>query len=287
MDRKCNHRKFTDVRAESYRKLFDASPTRIFPSSDFVDDKDEKHSIDIYVYALRGTSGDLEVAVTNGMSDQRMIDPGDSNHWSRRELIEYFPKCTAGHAERLHDMAWVPLFDGFLIDTHHTMWWNRSAVAGTPWTEAFFLDPIIKNHRQFTMDVDGDPVSLLWHIPISEMERKYKQQNGANALIHRMQEINLPWIFDEANRPPLATEQDVMVTVFIPPLVTLLLHAEKQKGAALSKAEVIKIRDKSPCITMSVANANKLGETRGYRDVDPENVWSDWQMFRDQKGFAI
>jgi hypothetical protein len=50
--------------------------------------------------------------VTNGMSDQRMADPGHPHEWQRRELIQYFPKCTEGHARRLHDMAWLPLFDG-------------------------------------------------------------------------------------------------------------------------------------------------------------------------------
>ena len=44
---------------------------------------------------------------------------------------------------------------------------------------------------------------LLWHIPLSETELEFKIKNGVNALLGRMQERQLPWIFDENNRPSL------------------------------------------------------------------------------------
>src|SRR6516165_6644918 len=75
--------------------------------------------IDILVYTLGTGSGDIDVAVTSGMSDQRMADPGHPHEWKRRELIQYLPKCTEAHARRLHDMAWLPLFDGFYLDSQH------------------------------------------------------------------------------------------------------------------------------------------------------------------------
>jgi hypothetical protein len=46
-------------------------------------------------------------------------------------------------------------------------------------------------------------VSFLWHIPISDQERAFKQELGADALLDRMGEARLPWIFEEANRPSL------------------------------------------------------------------------------------
>ena len=57
------------------------------------------------MYTLETGSGDIDVAVTNGMSDQRMADPGEPHEWMRRELIQYLPKCTEAHARRLHDMS--------------------------------------------------------------------------------------------------------------------------------------------------------------------------------------
>ena len=46
-------------------------------------------------------------------------------------------------------------------------------------------------------------MSFLWHIPISEAERAYKVEHGADALIDRLEAVELPWIFDESNRPSL------------------------------------------------------------------------------------
>ena len=33
-------------------------------------------------------------------------------------------------------MAWLPLHDGFLLDSHHTIAWQWPAVEGTPWKNA-------------------------------------------------------------------------------------------------------------------------------------------------------
>jgi hypothetical protein len=136
-----------------------------------------------------------------------MAKPGHPHEWKRRELIQYLPKCTEDHARRLHDMAWLPLFDGFYLDSHHSVAWPQPAVAGTLWKNAFFLLPLIKAHREFVFEVEGDPLSLLWHVPISDEERAYKQQHGADALIDRMDAVSLPWVFDEDNRPLLMEEK--------------------------------------------------------------------------------
>jgi hypothetical protein len=65
------------------------------------------------------------------------------------------------------------------------------------------------------------------------------------------------------------------VPVFIPALGTLLIHAEDLKGEPLSYGEVIRIRDKAACIMMRTEDARKLDESRGYRDIDPENCASE------------
>lgn len=114
-----------------------------------------------------------------------------------------FPKCTEGHARRLNDMAWLPLFDGFYLDSHHKVAWPHPAVAGTPWKNAFSLLPLTRSHQEFVLEVEGDRASFLWHVPISDEERAYEQQHGAGALIDRMDAVGLPWVFDENNRPSL------------------------------------------------------------------------------------
>jgi hypothetical protein len=61
------------------------------------------------------------LTVTNGMSDQRMVEGDHAEQSRRRELIQYLRACTPGHARRLRDMAWLPLYDGFLLDSHHSV----------------------------------------------------------------------------------------------------------------------------------------------------------------------
>lgn len=197
------HKVLTAVRARAYGELFGCMPSTVFPPQALFKKPDERFLIDIFVYTLETESGDIDVAVTNGMSDQRMADPDSQHDFVRRELIQYFPKCTEAHARQLHDMAWLPLFDGFFLDSHHSVAWTQPAVAGTPWKNAFFLLPIIKSHREFEFEVEGDKAAFLWHIPISDEERAYKREHGADALIDRMEAVELPWVFDENNRPSL------------------------------------------------------------------------------------
>jgi SAM-dependent methyltransferase len=73
---------------------------------------------------------------------------------------------------------------------------------------------------------------------------------------------------------------DDLVLVFIPALAPLLLRAEQLKGSPLTEAEVLRIRDKATCVSMTREQARKIEEERGYADLDPEEAWAEWQQFR-------
>jgi hypothetical protein len=73
-----------------------------------------------------------------------------------------------------------------------------------------------------------------------------------------------------------------LVPVFMPPLAQVLAAAEAKKGRALSARGVEKIRDKAVCMMMTRAEAAALRASRGFRDVDPEDVWADWHRLRVQ-----
>jgi hypothetical protein len=200
-----NHRTLTAIRAPAFEKLFGDEPIDVFPSHTLKGESDGPYFIDVLVYSIdvEGENGPVVAAVTNGMSDQRMAEGNHPEQPRRRELIQYLRECTLGHAQRLRDMAWLPLFDGFLLDSHHTVAWEWPAVESTPWKNAFFCLPLIRQHREFSVEVEGDSTSFLWHIPISDDERAFKMQYGSDALLDRMDEIRMPWIFDEKDRPPL------------------------------------------------------------------------------------
>lgn len=201
---RAHHMALTPARAAAYEELFGYKPTAFFASHELNIVEDDPIMIDVFIYQVETkTYGDIHVAVTNGMSDRRMVDPEDPEYHGRHELIQYLPRCTREHAKRLYTMAWIPHEDGFFLDTFHTVAWDSAAMPGTPWTNAIFIEPLLRSHREFEMTVEGEPVTLLWHVPISDKELEYKREHGVNALLDRMQEVELPWVFDEANRPPL------------------------------------------------------------------------------------
>ncbi len=76
-------------------------------------------------------------------------------------------------------------------------------------------------------------------------------------------------------------EED-LVPVFIPPLATVLAHHEREKGAPLTEDEVIIIRGKSVVMMMRRSIAEQMAQERGWRDIDPQNCWQDWQQTRQQ-----
>lgn len=197
------HRELTVLRVQAFTDLFGTKPVAVFPHHQLTGDPAEPFPIDVFVFPFGTAEGPAVAAVTNGMSDRRMTDPEDAGKWARRELVQYFRECTPAHARRLRHMAWLPLFDGFLLDSLHSVSWPWPAVEGTPWRNGFFLEPLVRSHREFAFEAETDPASLLWHVPISDEERAYKLEHGANALLDRMDAVKLPLIFDEANRRSL------------------------------------------------------------------------------------
>lgn len=81
----------------------------------------------------------------------------------------------------------------------------------------------------------------------------------------------------------MSTEDaDPLCLVFIPALVTLLYKAEREKGSALTEAEVLAIRDSASCIALPYSLAAKSEADRGYPDIVAERCWQEWQATRVQ-----
>jgi hypothetical protein len=83
-----------------------------------------------------------------------------------------------------------------------------------------------------------------------------------------------------ADTPDSSPDNDYpLIPVPIPALGVLLLNLEK-KGAPLSESEVFEARDKATCIMLPLSAKVQMDEKRGYRDIDPENVWVEWFPFK-------
>lgn len=73
-----------------------------------------------------------------------------------------------------------------------------------------------------------------------------------------------------------------LVIAFSPPLIALLLAAERGKGAPLTETEVLDIRDGATCIRTPRSVAEAVADQRGYPDLDPERCWDQWQAVRTE-----
>ncbi|KAB0290898.1 hypothetical protein F2P58_03340 [Vibrio fortis] len=71
-----------------------------------------------------------------------------------------------------------------------------------------------------------------------------------------------------------------MVPTPIPALVAILLNKEKEKGSPLTENEVLDIRDNAVCMMLPISAREKIEESRGYLDLNPEYVWEQWQQAR-------
>ena len=74
-----------------------------------------------------------------------------------------------------------------------------------------------------------------------------------------------------------------LVATPVPALVDLLTLKEREKGSALTEAEVVEIRDKAVCMMLPVSERIAMDQARGYADLDPKNVWEQWQAVRQKR----
>lgn len=71
-----------------------------------------------------------------------------------------------------------------------------------------------------------------------------------------------------------------LVTIFMPSLAALLRASEKQRGRQLLEKEVYAIRDSATVTMVSREKAEEMERKRGYKDINPENCWAEWQELR-------
>jgi hypothetical protein len=70
------------------------------------------------------------------------------------------------------------------------------------------------------------------------------------------------------------------IPTIVPSLVAMLLAAERDKGAALTEAEVDRLVDEAAAIAMSAKDVRALERSRGYADIEPRRAWAQWQLVR-------
>lgn len=79
---------------------------------------------------------------------------------------------------------------------------------------------------------------------------------------------------------------ETTVVVFLNPLMMLLTARERQKGAPLTEAEVLEVRDGAACTRMPLSQAERFYTSLDARmpipRLNPERLWEQWQAVRDR-----
>jgi hypothetical protein len=189
---------FAAIREAAYKDLFRGNPTRVLSHEKFGKPQmGGRVDVRLYEVEMGGNIGEFQVAVTSGMSDYAMKLP-KGRGVIRREMIQYFREPRPQDLARLHDMAWLPLAQRYVLDYFHTVGPHPVEMPGS-----IFLPSLVEDHTEFAMKLAGDEVKLLWHVPLMQRELDYSLEHGTNALLGKMEECKLPWIFDAKTRVPM------------------------------------------------------------------------------------
>jgi hypothetical protein len=190
---------FARLRCAAYRELFGGDPVLVLPPSAFCKiPGDVQVEVRVYEFTFGSSGNRVQAAVSSGMSDYVMTPPKGER--VRREVIQYFSSYRPEDLIRLHGFACVPIAAGFALDYFQT----AGPVPGE-WPGALFIPPLVRPHAEFKMQLDSDEVCLLWYVPLRQAEVDFKVNHGVDALLDRMQKVQLPWIFDSENRADLVS----------------------------------------------------------------------------------
>jgi hypothetical protein len=75
-------------------------------------------------------------------------------------------------------------------------------------------------------------------------------------------------------------DDDPLVLVFTPPLIDVLRELETRQGRPLTVPEVLVARDGATCEWVPYSAALARDQSCGYHDIDPAQVWDEWQQAR-------
>lgn len=74
-----------------------------------------------------------------------------------------------------------------------------------------------------------------------------------------------------------------MPIVFIPALAALPEAKGMDSGRELTREDVESIQDNATAIELPAEIARDMIKSRGYPDIDAENVWKEWLLYKITK----
>lgn len=139
--------------------------------------------------------------VTGGMSDLPMASPEQlGNEFRRAEIVFYSETESDDYFELLRFLA------RFVHDNQTWLHWDHTIPNGQPpeplfgsqtLDTFFFMPSIVEPDNEFAerLQIDGDPVHLLWLVPITTAECELKLESGSEALYELFEQNQHPFVF--------------------------------------------------------------------------------------------
>jgi hypothetical protein len=156
--------------------------------------------IDVYRFPPNGKR-DFFTFVTGGMSDLPMNAPDElGNDYRRAELVFYSTKNRDDYSELLRRLA------HFVHDNNTWLHWGHTMPNGQPpeplfdtknLDTLFFMPSIVRPDSTLgdRLQIESDPVQLIWCVPITTAECQLKLDNGTDALYDLFETNNHPFTF--------------------------------------------------------------------------------------------
>jgi hypothetical protein len=186
------------ARSAAYRQIW-GEPTSVIQGAPA-----DVPRIDVQVYAPRidenGMYRDYYVLVTSGMSDLPMTFPPDATPpFHRAELVMYVPELTDEHVGLLQFVARYPHASRRYYVYGHTIPYSEPFFTGSTLSVALLLQSPYNSHARLpeVLELDGQPVELLWLQPITTKELTVKREHGIDALLALFAHHRLPFVLDE------------------------------------------------------------------------------------------
>ncbi len=155
--------------------------------------------IDIYQFAPHGER-DFWTLITGGMSDEPQFLPDSVPEYvtGRTEIMMYVRQPEGWMFNVLKGLAGMPFDD--LTFLH---WWH-SVPNGKPMTvqpsgltNFLFLPPYHEDDGFDELKIGDTKIHILWLVPITDAELKYKLDHGAEALLEVFDDRGLDIVVDE------------------------------------------------------------------------------------------
>lgn len=155
--------------------------------------------IDVYVHPPHGNRR-FATLVTGGMSDRRMqMPPGPAS--PRAELLLYVDQPTDEHVNLLRFLAQIPMRQNTWYSISSTMTNGnppRPIFEGSALDCYLFMPPIVGTDGELrdSLRIEGDPVEMLWAMPITSAERQFNIDKGFGPFLDLLDKKSHPPVLD-------------------------------------------------------------------------------------------